>query len=54
MKTRNFPRAKEARKVAAEKRKAERDNRSVQDQLARLDQAGFVAKKEREKLSKVK
>jgi len=51
----NFSRTKEARKEASIKRQEERDGRSAQEQLARLDQAlgvGQGAARERARLLK--
>lgn len=53
MKPRNFERRVATRKEEAAKRQEERNNRSNQEQLRRLDAAGFVAAKERTRLSKV-
>lgn len=52
----NFERAKNIRREAAQKRIEERNSRSAQQQLKRLDDlfgVGLGAKRERERLSKV-
>jgi hypothetical protein len=42
---------KDAARAEAEARKAERSNRTVEEQLARLDAGGFAACRERKRLA---
>lgn len=49
---RNFPTRKQARREQAEERQSARNERSAQQQLAKLDSLGYAAKRERARLSK--